>query len=156
PFIKAVGFTGSLQGGRALFDLCAARAEPIPFFGELGSVNPMFVLPHALAQRTDEIARGWAGSLTMGAGQFCTNPGIAVVVGGESAGRFAAAAAEALAAIGQQVMMTEGIATAYGKGTDRVSSHDGVETLYNAENGPRRAAPQLYRATGETFLASHD
>ena len=78
--IKAVGFTGSLVGGRALFDLCAARAEPIPFFGELGSVNPMFLLPGAVAARGAEIAKGWAVSLTMGAGQFCTNPGVAVVM----------------------------------------------------------------------------
>ncbi|OCX66935.1 hypothetical protein BFP70_03690 [Thioclava sp. SK-1] len=70
-----MGFTGSLGGGRALFDLCAARPEPIPFFGELGSINPMFVLP-AAAARGAQIGTGWAGSLTMGAGQFCTNPGI--------------------------------------------------------------------------------
>ena len=75
PLIRAVGFTGSLAGGRALFDLCAARPEPIPFFGELGSVNPMFLLPAATAARGAAIAQGWAGSLTMGAGQFCTNPG---------------------------------------------------------------------------------
>ncbi|MFN4099146.1 MAG: aldehyde dehydrogenase family protein, partial [Pararhodobacter sp.] len=80
PLIRAVGFTGSLAGGRALYDLCAARPEPIPFFGELGSVNPMFLLPVALAARGGDIARGWAASLTMGAGQFCTNPGVAVLI----------------------------------------------------------------------------
>ena len=79
PLIRAVGFTGSLAGGRALFDLCAARPDPIPFFGELGSVNPMFLLPAAVAARGAAIGTGWAGSLSMGAGQFCTNPGIAVV-----------------------------------------------------------------------------
>ena len=79
PDIRAVGFTGSLAGGRALFDLCAARPDPIPFFGELGSVNPVFLLPNAVKARGAAIARGWAGSLTMGAGQFCTNPGIVVV-----------------------------------------------------------------------------
>ncbi|MCW4628896.1 aldehyde dehydrogenase family protein [Marinomonas rhodophyticola] len=73
PLIKAVGFTGSLAGGRALFDLCAARPEPIPFFGELGSVNPMFVMPEAVKNRAEALGKGWAGSLTMGAGQFCTN-----------------------------------------------------------------------------------
>ena len=91
-FIKAVGFTGSLAGGRALFNLCAARPEPIPFFGELGSVNPMFLLPAALAARGEAIAKGWAGSLTMGAGQFCTNPGIAVVIDGPDADAFVEAA----------------------------------------------------------------
>uniref|UniRef100_UPI00117DE618 aldehyde dehydrogenase family protein n=1 Tax=Pelomonas sp. KK5 TaxID=1855730 RepID=UPI00117DE618 len=80
PLIRAVGFTGSLGGGRALFDLCAARPDPIPFFGELGSVNPMFLLPAAVDARGAQLGAGWAGSLTMGAGQFCTNPGIAVVL----------------------------------------------------------------------------
>jgi len=97
PLIKAVGFTGSLAGGRALFDLCAARPEPIPFFGELGSVNPMFLLPAALAALGEAIAKGWAGSLTLGAGQFCTNPGIAVVIDGAEADAFVGALASALA-----------------------------------------------------------
>merc|ERR1711969_5276 len=73
PRIKAVGFTGSLGGGGALYDLCARRPEPIPFFGELGSVNPMFVLPKAVASRAADLGAGWAASLAMGVGQFCTN-----------------------------------------------------------------------------------
>jgi len=79
PAIKAVGFTGSYAGGRALFDLCAARPEPIPFYGELGSVNPVVVLPGAAAERATELAEGYAGSLTLGTGQFCTNPGLLFV-----------------------------------------------------------------------------
>ncbi len=79
PAIKAVGFTGSTAGGRALFDLAAARPDPIPFFGELGSMNPVVVLPGAAAARPDEIATGYAGSLTLGVGQFCTNPGLMFV-----------------------------------------------------------------------------
>ena len=94
PLIKAVGFTGSLGGGRALFDLCAQRPEPIPFFGELGSVNPMFILPTA-GNRAAEIGKGWAASLTMGAGQFCTNPGIAVVLD-DHVDALATAAADAM------------------------------------------------------------
>ena len=79
PLIKAVGFTGSLRGGRALFDLCASRPEPIPFFGELGSINPVFVLNNALSARGKAIATGWAASLSMGVGQFCTNPGVVIL-----------------------------------------------------------------------------
>ncbi|MCX8509484.1 MAG: aldehyde dehydrogenase family protein, partial [Rhodobacteraceae bacterium] len=79
PLIRAVGFTGSLAGGRALFDLCARRPTPIPFFGELGSVNPMFLLPHALAARGAATAQGWAAALTLGAGPFGTNPGLAIL-----------------------------------------------------------------------------
>ncbi|GAA4428401.1 aldehyde dehydrogenase (NADP(+)) [Actinokineospora soli] len=79
PLIRAVGFTGSLRGGRALFDLAAGRADPIPFYGELGSVNPVVVLPGAAAERPAEIADGYAASLTLGTGQFCTNPGLLFV-----------------------------------------------------------------------------
>ena len=107
PLISAVGFTGSLAGGRALFDLCAQRDNPIPFFGELGSVNPMFMLPDALAARGDELASGWAASLTMGAGQFCTNPGIAVVIAGDDASRFINAAASALEKMPAQTALSE-------------------------------------------------
>ncbi|WP_167647655.1 aldehyde dehydrogenase (NADP(+)) [Mameliella alba] len=110
PLIRAVGFTGSLGGGRALFDLCAQRPEPIPFFGELGSVNPMFLLPEAVKARGAAIGEGWAASLTMGAGQFCTNPGIAVVEMGEAGDAFVSAAAEALKGVTTQCMLTEGIA----------------------------------------------
>ncbi|MCX5214715.1 aldehyde dehydrogenase (NADP(+)) [Kitasatospora sp. NBC_00240] len=76
PSVRAVGFTGSLRGGRALFDLAAGREDPIPFYGELGSINPVVVLPAAARDRTAEIAGGYAASLTQGTGQFCTNPGL--------------------------------------------------------------------------------
>ena len=79
PRIKAVGFTGSTRGGRALFDLAAARPDPIPFYGELGSTNPVVVTPDGWATRASEIAEGFAGSVTMGSGQFCTKPGILLV-----------------------------------------------------------------------------
>jgi NADP-dependent aldehyde dehydrogenase len=76
PAIRAAGFTGSLQGGRALYDLANARPDPIPFYGELGSLNPVVVTPGALAVRGSEIVRGFVGSFTLGAGQFCTKPGL--------------------------------------------------------------------------------
>lgn len=152
--IRAVGFTGSLGGGRALFDLCAARPEPIPFFGELGSVNPMFLLPAALSARGSEIASGWAGSLTMGAGQFCTNPGIAVVIDGPDADAFAEASAAALSQGGEQVMLTDGIATAYRAGRDRVAGSAGVQELLTSVCDLRNATPYLYRTTGAAWLAN--
>ena len=77
--IKAVAFTGSTRGGRALFDLAAARPDPIPFYGELGSTNPVVITPQGWAHRADEIAAGFAGSVTLGSGQFCTKPGIVFV-----------------------------------------------------------------------------
>lgn len=156
PFIKAVGFTGSLAGGRALFDLCAARPEPIPFFGELGSVNPMFVLPHALAARGAGIASGWAGSLTMGAGQFCTNPGIAIAIDGPDADGFVSAAHEALSGIAPQTMLTDGIADAYRAGRARIAGVPGVSEEFGSDSAGRQVSPHLYQTDAETWLANHD
>lgn len=155
PLIKAVGFTGSLAGGRALFDLCAQRDEPIPFFGELGSVNPMFFMPNALANRGEVIAAGWAGSLTMGAGQFCTNPGISVVLDGPDADRFTEAAVKALEPIGAQTMLTDGIASAYRSGRDRVAATAGVQELLTSTCDMRNATPYLFATTGKEWLDNH-
>ncbi|WP_424931202.1 aldehyde dehydrogenase (NADP(+)) [Amaricoccus macauensis] len=155
PDIKAVGFTGSLAGGRALFDLCAQRPEPIPFFGELGSVNPMFVLPEAARARGAEIGKGWAGSLTMGAGQFCTNPGIAVVERGPEGDAFVAAARDALAESAPQVMLTDGIAKAYRDGKARFDGRNAVTPVLTTEQDGRTAAPNLYETDAEAYLQDH-
>lgn len=155
PLIRAVGFTGSVGGGRALFDLCAARPDPIPFFGELGSVNPMFLLPAAVAARGEAIGAGWATSLTMGAGQFCTNPGIAVVTSGSEGEAFAKAACEVLSKIPPQVMLTDGIATAYRSGRDRIAAGTGVQALFTSTCDLRNATPYLFRTTGQDWLGNH-
>lgn len=155
PHIKAVGFTGSLGGGRALFDLCAARPEPIPFFGELGSVNPMFLLPEAVKARGAAIGEGWAGSLTMGAGQFCTNPGIAVIAEGPEGDAVVAAASEALGKAAPQVMLTDGIAKAYRDGKDRFDSRNSVSPVLTTESAGREANPNLYEVSSEAFLEDH-
>lgn len=154
PLIKAVGFTGSLAGGRALFDLCAARPEPIPFFGELGSVNPMFVLENALTTRGEAIGQGWAASLSMGAGQFCTNPGVAIVQKGEAAERFAASTRQALGNVAAQTMLTDGIATAYRDGQQRVAETEDVRELLSSKCDRRDATPFLYQTTGKNWLAN--
>ena len=155
PVIKAVGFTGSLAGGRALFNLCAARPEPIPFFGELGSVNPMFLLPAALAARGEAIAKGWAGSLTMGAGQFCTNPGIAVVIDGPDADAFVEIAKAALATVNAQTMLTDGIAEAFRSGRDRIAAGTGVHAVLTTTCDLRQATPYLFEVSGSDWLAEH-
>jgi alpha-ketoglutaric semialdehyde dehydrogenase len=152
PLIKAVGFTGSLGGGRALFDLCAQRPEPIPFFGELGSVNPMFLLPEAVKARGEAIAKGWAGSLTMGAGQFCTNPGISVIIDSPEADAFVEAATAALSPVGAQTMLTDGIAQAYRAGRDRVAGVKGVQELLTSTCDLRNATPYLFATTGKEWL----
>ena len=156
PLIKAVGFTGSLAGGRALFDLCAARPEPIPFFGELGSVNPMFVLDNALAARGAQIGAAWAGSLTMGAGQFCTNPGLVVVTEGSEADAYTAAVTDALSGVGGQFMLTDGIAKAYHEGTARVAASAGTQTLLTTMCEGRTATPFLFMTSGASWLANEE
>ncbi|MBY6006048.1 aldehyde dehydrogenase (NADP(+)) [Salipiger bermudensis] len=155
PLIKAVGFTGSLGGGRALFDLCAQRPEPIPFFGELGSVNPMFILPEAARARGAEIGSGWAGSLTMGAGQFCTNPGIAVIATGAEGDAFVAAAKEALTDAPAQVMLTEGIAQAYREGKARFDGRNTVKPVLTTAQEGRTARPNLYETDAASYLQDH-
>jgi alpha-ketoglutaric semialdehyde dehydrogenase len=155
PLIRAVGFTGSLVGGRALFDLCAARPEPIPFFGELGSVNPMFVLPAALSARGAEIGAGWAASLTLGAGQFCTNPGIAVVMRGPEGDVFAEAAGSALSRVQPQAMLTDGIAAAYRSGRDRIAANQGVQAVFTSACTHRDAAPSLFVTSAHGWLLDH-
>ncbi len=155
PLVRAVGFTGSLAGGRALFDLCTQRPEPIPFFGELGSVNPMFILPGALAARGAEIAQGWAASLTMGAGQFCTNPGIAVVVAGTDAEMFVSATKAALAETPTQTMLTDGIAATFRQGRDAMADKPPVTPILSANCTGRSAAPALFRTSGAAWRADH-
>lgn len=152
PLINAVGFTGSLAGGRALFDLCAARPVPIPFFGELGSVNPMFILPAAATSRTDEIAKGWATSLTMGAGQFCTNPGVAIISSGPDADAFIRTAHDAMKAVAPQTMLTTGIARAYHAGADGLSQSANVEQLVVGTSELREGAANLFVTTGDAWL----
>ena len=154
PVIQAVGFTGSLVGGRALFDLCAQRPEPIPFFGELGSVNPVFVLPRAIQARGADIGSGWAGSLMMGAGQFCTNPGIAVVLPG--ADTMVAATEAALRVAASQTMLSDGIADAYSSGVGRVSNNANTTELIGTASEGREARPYLYRVSASDWLADQN
>ena len=154
PLIKAIGFTGSLRGGRALFDLAMRRDEPIPFYGELGSVNPVFVLPEAAKARGGAIAKGWAASLALGAGQFCTNPGIVVVPEGQAADDFERDASEALAAVAAQPMLTGGIAEAFRKGSARIAASNAVRTAHRGASERRNAAPALFVTDGDTFIAN--
>jgi NADP-dependent aldehyde dehydrogenase len=150
---RAVGFTGSFRGGKALFDLAMARPEPIPFFGELGAINPVFVLPAAQAARGGEIGAAWAGSLTMGVGQFCTNPGVVILTEGEGAEAFLTQAAEALGKVPAQPMLTAGVAKAYRGGVEAVSGTDGVERILAASCEGRQGAPAVFAVSGDDWQA---
>ena len=109
PLIRAVGFTGSTKAGRALFDAANSRPDPIPVFAEMGSLNPLFVLPGALEKRGEQIATGLAGSVALGTGQFCTKPGL--VIGQQSAAfnQFASRLGEELSRVPKGRMLNETI-----------------------------------------------
>ena len=154
PEIRAVGFTGSLAGGRALFDLCHARANPIPFYGELGSINPMFCLPDAMTAHAEKIGTGWADSLTMGAGQFCTNPGIAVMLAGPTAEKLQTAAIERLSSVGEQKMLTDAIQHAYNKGVSTFRSAMKEVSQIPASPDARMATPALFQVAAKDWIAN--
>ncbi|HKQ15597.1 MAG TPA: aldehyde dehydrogenase (NADP(+)) [Steroidobacteraceae bacterium] len=129
PRVKAVGFTGSRTGGLALMKIASERPEPIPVYAEMSSINPVFLLPKALAERAEKLGQDFIGSLTLGVGQFCTNPGLAIAL--ESAGleRFIGAAGAALGQVAPGVMLTSGIHAAYEKGVQHLLDHAKVALL---------------------------
>lgn len=129
PAITAVGFTGSLRAGRALYDAAASRPAPIPVFAEMGSVNPVFILPGALTERNATLATGLVGSVTMGSGQFCTNPGLVFGMAGDAMDRFGMAVGEAVSASPALTLLHDGIRGAYAAGLQRWRGTHGVDTL---------------------------
>ena len=156
PGIQAIAFTGSLAGGRALFNTVAARDMPVPVYAEMGSINPVFLLPGALAERAKEIAAGLHGSVTLGSGQFCTNPGLVVALAGEELDRFLANLGECFAAGSPCTMLHGGILEAYETGIEDLSAKPAVELV--AHSSPDRdvdktqAAATLFVTDAEAFL----
>jgi len=153
PLTRAVGFTGSFGGGKALFDLAMGRDEPIPFYGELGAINPVFVMPAAQSARGGDIGTVWAGSLTMGVGQFCTNPGVVILQEGEGADAFVSAAAEALSGVEAQPMLTGGVAKGYQSSTSKVAGIDGLKAHVRTACEGRKGAPAMFEVSGDDWLA---
>jgi NADP-dependent aldehyde dehydrogenase len=137
PAITAVGFTGSLQGGRALFDLANSRPDPIPFYGELGALNPVVVSPGALAQRADEIVSGFVGSYTLGSGQFCTKPGLLFLPSGHGLDR---PLADAVAAASIGPLLNARIQEAFRRTTASFAEVPGVRQVIPAATEPDSGA----------------
>jgi alpha-ketoglutaric semialdehyde dehydrogenase len=154
PAIKAVGFTGSRAGGVALMQTAAARPEPIPVYAEMSSINPVFLLEGALASN-EKLAQQFADSATMGAGQFCTNPGLLIAIDSPALDKFVAGAKEALAAKGAATMLTPGIHSAYNKGVAQLSGIEGVtlEAQGKTSEVPCGAVAGLYATSAANFLA---
>jgi 2,5-dioxopentanoate dehydrogenase len=157
PAIQAVGFTGSFAGGKALFDAAARRPHPIPVFAEMGSANPVFVLPDALATRGEEIAKALAASVTLGCGQYCTNPGLTFVASDDASQAFVSRLGVLLADAPAGTMVHAGIKEAYDVELAAVTALPGVSTAArSAARGPNAATeaqPALLLAEAAAFAA---
>ncbi len=152
--VRAVGFTGSRRGGTALMKIASERKQPIPVYAEMSSINPVILFPDALLNRGAEIGKSFASSLTLGAGQFCTNPGLIIAVDGAGLDAFIGSAAAALSEAPAQTMLTGGICEAYRKGVERLSSASSVSRVSVGKEGtPHQAAAALFETTAAAFLA---
>ncbi len=154
--VRAVAFTGSLGGGRALLDAAASRPAPIPVFAEMGSVNPVVLLPGALAQRAAAIADGLHQSLILGVGQFCTNPGLVLLLKSEQSRKFVELFAERVAKTASGVMLAPRIAQGYRQGFEHASALGGVEVVARGQpaSSPCSGEAALLRTSGANFLAT--
>ena len=154
PKVKAVGFTGSIQGGRALLDVAARREEPIPVFAEMGSVNPVVLLPGALKERGENLSRQYAGSVTLGTGQFCTNPGLLLGIKGEELDRFVQDLAGAMVEIEPSIMLHPNIVGAYERNKQKAMSQEGLSVVAElTRDVPANFARQAVTTVeGTTFL----
>lgn len=154
--IVAVGFTGSRTGGRALYDYASARKNPIPVFAEMGSVNPVVLLEGALTANAETIAKNYAGSITLGMGQFCTNPGILIGVKSDALTSFANHLANELNHVAVAPMLHEGIQSAYFKNSTHALSQIGITCLTNNTPAANAASPVLTSVDASVFLANPD
>ncbi len=151
PAIKAGGFTGSRGGGLTLLNIARNRPEPIPFYAEMSAVNPVFILPHAMAARGPQLAAGLHGSVTLGVGQFCTNPGVVLLPAGEKGDEVAGALAEKIRGTAPASMLNATIFKAY---TDAVGSRTKgghVKNLAECAHQTHAAGAALFETDTETF-----
>lgn len=155
PRIQAVGFTGSRSGGTALMQTAQSRPQPIPVYAEMSSINPVFLLPEALEARGKDLGEAFVGSLNMGAGQFCTNPGLVIGVKGAGLTAFLDAACTAVEQSGAQTMLTPGIHRAYQAGVSTLSESGNVREIARGQTGGEyQCQTGLFAASGRDFLAS--
>jgi len=153
PLIQAVGFTGSFRGGKALFDIANRREVPIPVFAEMGSTNPMFILPEALKTRGEAIASGLAGSITLGVGQFCTNPGLSFVKEGRDQMAFGRSLADKVEELSMGPMLTAGIRTAFQQGANELANEPAIERIAIGKSTEEAFSvdPQVFAVGFEEF-----
>ena len=154
PRIKAVGFTGSRSGGTALVAAAAARPEPIPVYAEMSSINPVFLLDGALSARAADLGKAFVGSLTMGSGQFCTNPGLVIAVDGPDLDAFIDAARDALAAAAATPMLTPAIAESYANGVSDLGHAADLVARGQAGETPTTCRAALFATDAASFGSS--
>ena len=154
PYTKAVGFTGSLVGGKQLFDWANQRKVPIPVFAEMSSINPVFLMPEKMKTDAVELAKLYAGSITLGAGQFCTNPGLLIGLEGKELTAFTEALGKEIIKITPATMLHTGIFKNYRKKKDEALKQSGVDTVAHSEAKPglNQGSPTIASATGQAFL----
>ena len=154
PETAAVGFTGSYTGGKALYDYAAARKNPIPVFSEMGSTNPVLFLPDTLAKNTEHLAKQFAGSISLGMGQFCTKPGLLIAVESEGLTNFLHHLSNEMSAIAPAKMLHAGIHKAYFEKMHAALTQKGVKLLSqsNTTPGALEALPSVATVDGHTFL----
>jgi NADP-dependent aldehyde dehydrogenase len=157
PLIKAIGFTGSFRGGKAIFDAAAQRPAPIPVYAEMGSTNPVFILPGALRERKAEIAKGLTASVTLGAGQFCTNPGLVFFEESQDAVQFQKLAAANFQEVAAATMLTSQIHRAFESGVEKLGKHAGVALMAKGkaeEEEGFQGVGHLFQTNARNFLAN--
>lgn len=157
PLIKAIGFTGSYFGGKAIFDEASKRPQPIPVYAEMGSTNPVFILPQILQKKGEKIAQDLAASVTLGVGQFCTNPGLVFTQQSDDENKFKDNLTKQVNDIGAGVMLTSGIQSNYQKGVEKLSNIEGVSILAKgkSEGEGNRGTPHVFHSTASLFLNQH-
>lgn len=157
PLIKAIGFTGSFRGGKALFDEANKRDVPVPVYAEMGSTNPVFILPGALKEKKETIAKDLAASVTQGVGQFCTNPGLVLLQQSDDGKVFRDTLSSSIAGSAAGVMLSAGIKNNYDRGLERLSGATGVTVAVRGKNegDGYRGVPSLLEASADSFLKDH-
>ncbi|MBS1786191.1 MAG: aldehyde dehydrogenase (NADP(+)) [Acidobacteria bacterium] len=158
PLTRAVGFTGSLRGGRALFDVAASRPDPIPVYAEMGSTNPVFFLPGALRERGEALAEAMKNSVTLGVGQFCTNPGLTIGLSGEDFSRFTEKLGALIMDVPSGTMLYPGILTAYEQGVKELGEIEGVKKIqsnHTTELSRTEARAAMLATDAANFLQHH-
>lgn len=159
PAIKAGAFTGSLRAGRALYDAANTRPEPIPFFAEMGSINPVFILPNALEEQGEQIAEGLFNSINLGVGQFCTNPGVAAALDSSSLEKLTRLLTEKFSKAAPGTMLYSGLRDVYAKSVDHRKGLGGVQavlTEVSVDPAKTESGPAFFQTDCKTFLANEE